>query len=54
VILDLVDEETPTHVDHLDEGEIPGGRAGRGERWIMSYKDFKNNVWSWKFGIISV
>ena len=32
VILDAVDEETPTHVYHLDEGEIPGGRAGWGER----------------------
>lgn len=28
VILDAVDEETPTNVYHLDEGEIPGGRAG--------------------------
>lgn len=25
VILDPVDEETPTHVYHLDEGEVPGG-----------------------------
>ena len=26
VILDAIDEVTPTHIDHLDEGEIPGGQ----------------------------
>lgn len=26
VILNPVDEETPTHVYHLDEGEIPAGK----------------------------
>ncbi|KAA8579965.1 hypothetical protein FQN60_005500, partial [Etheostoma spectabile] len=32
VILDPVDEEAPTHVYHLDEREIPGGRTEWGER----------------------
>lgn len=30
VILDPVDEVTPTHVYHFDEGKIPGGREQSG------------------------
>lgn len=30
VVLDAVDEVAPSHVYHLNEGEIPGGRERRG------------------------